>query len=352
MPVQMGLWRIDDGQPRRVVPSPLPLEKELEDLLVEDPALLGTRLLIFGRQVLTRQGKFIDLLGMDVDGVVHVLELKRDKTPREVVAQVLDYGQWVSTLDREAILAIGRSHLGRELAEAFSETFDGEPLPDEINDEQRLVVVASSLDDSSERIVEYLHGFGVPINAVFFAHMEDDGRHYVARSWLMDDEVKPPPSAGQRGKRSEWNGVDWYVSFGEEGGSRSWDDARRLGFVSAGGGRFYTHTVRNLPLDARVNVVIPGKGYVGVGRVTGAPVRVIDSDSYKNRQLAGSYRHDGEEQDDDVAEWMVPVEWLHVLPREQAFWKQGMFANQNSACRLRDEFTLEQLAERFPVEEG
>lgn len=347
MPVQMGLWRVDGGQPRRVPPSMLPLEKELEDLLVADPALLGTPLLVFGRQVLTKQGKFIDLLGMDADGSVHVLELKRDRTPREVVAQVLDYGQWVSTLDREEILAIGREHLERDLAEAFSATFDGDPLPEEINAEQRLLVVAGSLDDSSERIVEYLRGFGVPINAVFFAHMEDEGRHYVARSWLVDENSTSLASSSKRAKKAEWNGVDWYVSFGEEGGSRSWDDARAFGFVSAGGGRFYSRTIRNLPVGAQVDVVIPGKGYVGVGTVTGEPVRVLDSPLFNQGQLAGVYRHDGDEVDADVAEWMVPVEWSTTLPREQAFWRQGMFANQNSACRLRDEFTLEQLAQRF-----
>jgi RecB family endonuclease NucS len=53
---------------------------------------VGEPLLIIGRQVATSSGKVIDLLAADADGVLHVLELKKDKTPREVVAQVLDYG--------------------------------------------------------------------------------------------------------------------------------------------------------------------------------------------------------------------------------------------------------------------
>ena len=45
----------------------------------------GTDLLIIGRQVPTGFGGFIDLLALDAEGRVHVLELKRDRTPRDVV---------------------------------------------------------------------------------------------------------------------------------------------------------------------------------------------------------------------------------------------------------------------------
>ncbi|WP_306304855.1 hypothetical protein [Piscicoccus intestinalis] len=37
------------------------------------------------------------------------------------------------------------------------------------------------------------------------------------------------------------------------------------------------------------------------------------------------------------------------MPAEQAYWEKGMFANQNSACKLRQEFTLERLAQHFHV---
>ncbi|HIW29093.1 MAG TPA: DUF91 domain-containing protein [Candidatus Luteococcus avicola] len=355
MPVEMGLWRVDGDAPKRVGLSMLPQEKQLEDLLAADPTLLGERLLIFGRQVPTKQGKFIDLLGMDADGTVHVLELKRDKTPRDVVAQVLDYSQWVSTLDREDILEIARLHLGKDLAEGYSEVFGGDSLPEDLNVEQRPLIVASQLDDSSERIVNYLRSFGVPINAVFFAHLEDEGRRYVARSWLVEEDPSVPRTVKSGKTRAPWNGVDWYVAFGEENGSRLWEDARKYGFVSAGGGVFYTRTIRKLAPGARVNVLVPKHGYVGVGTVTSLPQRVdratVEVDGHVHPLLdvaIGSYKYPGDEDDDDLAEWMVPVEWSDTVPVSDAFWRQGMFANQNSACPLRDEFTLEQLREHFP----
>ena len=112
MPVEMGMWRIDGETPKRLGAATLPSEATLERFLEADPSLLGTRLLVIGRQVRTDHGKFIDLLAMDGEGNLHVLELKRDRTPRDVVAQVLDYGEWVSGLSREAIIELANDHLG------------------------------------------------------------------------------------------------------------------------------------------------------------------------------------------------------------------------------------------------
>jgi hypothetical protein len=48
------------------------------------------------------------------------VELKRDRTPREVVAQALDYASWVERLDAEDIAAIyARFKPGRSLSEDF-----------------------------------------------------------------------------------------------------------------------------------------------------------------------------------------------------------------------------------------
>lgn len=360
MPVEMGLWRIDGDQPRRLPARSLPSEETLESFLAHDPSLLGVQLLVIGRQVRTPYGKYLDLLAVDEDGTLHVLELKRDRTPREVVAQLLDYGSWVTTLSREEVMDLAEQHLRRPFEEAFAETFTG-TLPDEINAELRMTVVAGELDPSSERIVTYLREFGVPINAVFFSYLEDDDRRYLARSWLATREEGPTAPAGpRRGKRAEWNGIDWFVAFGEESGSRDWEDARRWGFVSAGGDPWYSRTLRAVPVGARVNVHIPKAGYVGVGTVVGEPMRfdraVLDVDgspvALAQAELDGRYHHGGPGtvQDDEVAEWVLPVEWTIAVPREDAYWRKGMFANQNSACKLRQEYTLERLSEHFGLD--
>jgi RecB family endonuclease NucS len=94
VPVEFAIWRMD-GIPAKLEPSQLPNESQLEDLLAKDISILGLDLLVVGRQVVTAYGKKIDLLAIDQDGALYVIELKRDKTPREVVAQALDYGSWV-----------------------------------------------------------------------------------------------------------------------------------------------------------------------------------------------------------------------------------------------------------------
>jgi hypothetical protein len=352
----MRMWRIDGDEPRPLTAASLPSENELHQFLRRDPSLLGAPLLVIGSEVVTPYGKRLDLLAVDADGNLHVLELKRDRTPREVVAQLLDYGSWVSTLSRDEVIDIAEKELGQPFESAFEDTFGASP-PDEINGELQLTVVASSLDASSERIVTYLRGFGVPINAVFFTYIEDGDRRYLARSWLAaSDEIPTSINAKSASKRAAWNGLDWYVSFG---GDRSWDDARRLGFVSAGGGKFYTQTIRALPEGARVWVNIPQKGYVGVGTVVGPAARFAEAHvepegipvRLATQPLLGAYVHVDAETDDD-AEWVVPVVWLHTFPDEEAYWEKGFFANQNSACKLRQEFTLDRLAQHFDPDGG
>lgn len=212
-------------------------------------------------------------------------------------------------------------------------------------------------------IVRFLNeDYGVPINVVFFRHFDDDGVSYLARTWLVDQEVQAATaSAVGKAKKSRepWNGHDWYVSFGEFDEGRSWDDAEKFGFVSAGGGKWFSGTMKNLPVGARVLVCIPKTGYVGVGQVLGEAKRFVDAtvqiDGDERRladlTLVGDYRHPGDDVDDDHAEWVVPIEWQHTVPRAHALWKPGMFANQNSACRLRNQFTIEQVTSAFGLED-
>ena len=275
MPIEFGLWRLDSGAVEAVPPAQLQDEAQLESVIEQrvDMAGLG-QLLILGRQVVTDYGKKIDLLAMDGQGDLYLIELKRDRTPREVVAQALEYGWWVEPLSWDRISAIyAKHHDEADLATAFNEHFDGE-IPETVNNAHHLVVVASRMDTSTEQIVEYVRRYGVPINVLFFQYLEDGERRYLARSWLRgpDEEVV---SSGTSKKQPAWNGVDVFVAVGENQ-HRNWDDMRRFGFVSAGHGDKYRKAMSNLFEAARVWACIPGSGYVGVGEVTQAAVGVRD----------------------------------------------------------------------------
>ena len=151
MPLDIGLWRLDDGI-QRLLPTVMPGEKRLEDLIETDPSVLGQPLLLIGRQVPTSYGKYVDLLALDGDGAIHVLELKRDRTPRDVVAQILDYGSWVQNLSHEDVLGIYAKYAPDNALEvAFDELF-GVPVPEELNTGHFLTVVAGDLDPASSTI--------------------------------------------------------------------------------------------------------------------------------------------------------------------------------------------------------
>lgn len=358
MPVEVGIWKLGD-RPQRVEFTPLDLEDRLEKALSQDLSILAPDLLLVGCQVVTAHRKEIDILAIDPEGTLHVLELKRGQTPREVVAQLLDYGSWIQTLTYDDITRIfSDKNAGKSFEVGFDERFGTNP-PEDINSTHRLYVVATDLDSSTERILNYISGYGVPINALFFRYFRDGQNEYITRSWLISPE-QAATSIGRskaKGGSEPWNGRDYYVAFGESN-QRSWDDAIRYGFVSAGGGKKWSGPLYNLQVDNRISVCIPGTGYVGIGIVRETAVPVSDFRVDVNGTSTPIMEAPIKAPDlkayavnPDTYEHFVKVEWLKTLPRTQAFWQKGMFANQNVVCRLKNKFTLDKLAEHFHLDE-
>ena len=110
MPIEVGIWRINSGL-ERVHFSTLENEKELETILFNDITILDPDLMVIGRQIPTSYGTSIDLLAIDSQGDLVVIELKRDRTPREVVAQTLDYASWVKDLSYDDIVSKANEYL-------------------------------------------------------------------------------------------------------------------------------------------------------------------------------------------------------------------------------------------------
>ena len=229
-------------------------------------------------------------------------------------------------------------------------------MPETVNTSHRLILVASELDPSSERIIDYLaDNYGVPVNAVLFQHFSYCGREYLMRTWRRG----PMEIAYRvhRGSEETWNGRDYYVSLGETD-TRSWDDCMRYGFISAGGGRWYTKTLFMLGPEVRVFVCIAKLGYVGVGVVERPACRVtefavkVDGIDMPILDAPLKATEMGKDTDNpDLCEYLVGVRWIRCLPREQEIWEWGMFASQNIVCRLRNKFTLERLLKRFDIED-
>lgn len=341
------------------------LELHLEDAIAQDLSIVAPELMFLGRQVSTSWGKLIDILALDGDGQLVIIELKRDKTPREVVAQVLDYASWVQELSYQDIVRIfGEKNPGQAFESAYEEFFGSTP-PDTLNVGHRLVIVAARLDSETERIINYLaDNYGVPINAVFFSFFTEGESTFLARTWLLDPqlvEAHATKTGGSKSKSSEiWNGRDFYVNVLQDS-FRHWEDCRKYGFISAGGGKWYSRSLQNLSSGARIFAYLPSydghaSGYAGVGIVTGAAVPAEDwtVPSEGDQPLlslplqAANMAHDAG--DSEKCEYVVPVRWIKTLPREEAYREKGMFANQNSVCRLANAFTLEKLLQHFDLE--
>jgi hypothetical protein len=58
----------------------------------------------------------------------------------------------------------------------------------------------------------------------------------------------------------------------------------------------------------------------------------------------------GTADDPDLSEYLVRVDWIKTKPVKNEVWEKGMFANQKSACKLRNKFTVERLTEIFELE--
>ncbi|HEX8831360.1 MAG TPA: hypothetical protein VF705_09355 [Longimicrobium sp.] len=349
MALRMDLWKVDGARLAPIPPAAMDVEQRLEDWLAHDPGLSGMDILVIGRQVVTPNRGRVDLLAIDADANTVVLELKRGRTPREVVAQILDYASWVRNLSYAELEGICQAYLHCSLSEAFRVRFDT-PLPETVNEEHSLVIVAAELDDSSERIVQYLGDRGIPINAVFFNIFQVAGQEMVGRAWLRDP-VELEERAESR-RKAPWSGY-WFVNIGE-GQHRNWDDNVKYGFVGAGGGEWYSRALRKLQVGDQIFAYMKGYGYVGHGEVMeearpAAEVRLDDGIRLLDHQMkaphAGDYGGDPAK-----AEWAVRVKWLRTFTREEARTFSGVFANQNIACKLRHPETVQFVEREFGIE--
>lgn len=354
MALETGFWRVEEGtKPLRINPTAIDFEGRLEAIIETDVSIVSEprRWMIIGRQVPTDYSGRIDLLAVDESGTVIVLELKRDMTDREVVSQVLDYASWVQSLEYSDLARIygqygQRTGSDQSLETAFQDYF-GVEIPDEVNLNHEMVIVASKLHPETERVVRYLQSnYGVPVNAVFFSFFKDGDAEYISRSWLVE------PSKAERrdeSKPQKWNG-EYYASFGYP---RDVVEAgMKYGFLIAGGGDWFTKSLDMLQPGDRVWVHLgSGKGFGGVAQVV-EPRQPIDEfmverdgDEVPVTDIVASKLTTVEE-DPDLADYAVRLKWLHSVPYDRGIWERGFLANQNTVARPTSpkwQYTIERL---------
>jgi uncharacterized protein (DUF433 family) len=175
---------------------------DLQRWIRTDPGLLGGDLVIVGEQVATRSGP-LDFLALDSSGNTVVVELKRDRLPREALAQAIDYASDVAQWEYE--------RLNEECLKYHKQTLDAylnENLPEadvadlSINEATRVLLVGTAAEEALERMVEWLSGtFGMGINVVLFRYVKtQDGAELLARTVVIPEQVERERSQRQAGR--------------------------------------------------------------------------------------------------------------------------------------------------------
>lgn len=195
MTTKINSWQIVDGK-LQTVDSTLAEQGrteafDLESWIESNPAIIGHDLMIIGRQVQTRSGP-LDLLGIDRLGNLVIVELKRDKLPREALAQAIDYAADAATWTIEKISEICTKNTGKSLEDSISETFPEENLENlNINSNQRLILVGFSIESALERMINWLsENYGLAINAVILHYViTSSGDELLTRTSLISEDV-------------------------------------------------------------------------------------------------------------------------------------------------------------------
>ena len=111
--------------------------------------------------------------GIQPEEIVRIVQIE---PVGDAVAQTIDYASWVTDLSDSGIVDIYLNFADRynrnyaTLDEAFEAKFKISLTDITVNESHQMIVVATELDPSTERIINYLNEFAqISINALFFA---------------------------------------------------------------------------------------------------------------------------------------------------------------------------------------
>jgi len=224
MATQIKTWQII-GSELKQIKSSLANEgrreySDLEKWLETDPELISPDLMIIGTQVPTRSGP-LDLLGIDIDGNLVIIELKRDLLPRNALAQAIDYASDISYWDIERIKDIYEKYSKKDLEDGLTEYFSEISIENlEINIAQRIILIGFSIEASLERMITWLsENFDVNINAIILDYFKTtNGEELICKTSLFSEEVEREKIRRKRFK----------ISMSDEPGVFDEDELRSL----------------------------------------------------------------------------------------------------------------------------
>ena len=189
----IGIWKIDQNTPIRLEGSKISLEKDFEDWIVADPSLLQEGLTIIGRQ-LRVVGGIIDLLALDLQGRWVVIELKRSKLTRDVLAQALDYASSLDQMSDTELRNLLRPNLvnygnAKELEERIEQQFE---LESSGGREITILIGGTGNDANLNRMINFMERFDFSITTVSFQLFEGTDGLLLTRDVTDEVDIESP----------------------------------------------------------------------------------------------------------------------------------------------------------------
>lgn len=196
MATEIKTWQLVNGTLVEVNASMIEEKKkekdDLENWIKTNPEILGKDIFIIGEQVKTKSGP-LDFLGIDNNGNTVVVELKREKLPREALAQAIDYASDVSSWEIEKFRDICLDYNKQSLEDFLSEKMPEKSIEDiTLNQTVRLLLVGFSVEESLERMITWLSNvFNLSINAIILNYIKtQSGDELLSRTVIIPDDVE------------------------------------------------------------------------------------------------------------------------------------------------------------------
>lgn len=313
MATEIKTWEIIDGKLNSIDTTLAENNRKetehLESWIKTKPEILGTDILIIGEQVYTKSGP-LDFLAIDNNGNIVIVELKRDKLARVVLAQAIDYASDLATWEIDKLSEICIAYTGNSLEDHLSANFENIEVDElTINQSQRLLLVGFSIEEPLSRMIEYLSSnFDMAINAIVLNYVKtSNGTELLSRTVTIPEDVAKEKSNKKKFK----------IAMSDEPGEYDLDKLKAL---------LKNYFIRaNYSSNRIKNVLLPS---------------LLSKNSLTRRQLKKEFVKTGEAPDESQAGYFIALISSQLGHAKKDFLRQIIHYEYPDNHWTKDNFTL------------
>lgn len=199
-------------------------EENLREWILDDPeTILDEEILIIGREVEVKDiGDGVDLLGIDPDGNLVVIELKKGSLSGNVDFQSLKYAAYSSYWDWSQIAdqfdKFVTSKWGQELYEGdvdFNEKLESFCNDEyELNQNQRILLVGESIRERLDLVVRWLSSREVEVSVLEVEMLKDGNQLYLDTEQTIPVTENTVSGVSPETSKEPWkdDGKSWHLN--------------------------------------------------------------------------------------------------------------------------------------------